>query len=133
LGRNITSILVAFIAGLAIIGFFTLLIKNPGSFIISILVMIGIAFLIFVVMRAFLNRRGAPGGGGNSEEMKKYRKAVKQSKQKYNTQPKKPQKNKRSMSASQKRRRRRKSVPYLRVIDGKKSANKDKENDRASN
>lgn len=125
-----TSILVAFIAGLAIVGFFTLLIKNPGSFIISILVMIGIAFLIFIVMRAFLNRRGP--GGGNSEEMKKYRKAVKHSNKKYNTQPKIAQKKKNAASASKKLKRKRKSVPYLKVIDGKKSANKE-DNDRASN
>lgn len=91
--------------------------------------MIGVACLIFVILRAILSRRGP--GGGNSDEMKKYRKAVKRSNQKYNTQPKKIRKKKKGAFPSRKRTRKRKSVPYLKVIDGKKSSNK--ENDRASN
>ena len=129
MGRNFTSIIVAFIAGLAIIGFVTMLIKNPGGLIISLLMMIGIAFLIFIVLRAVLNRRGS--GAGNSDEMKKYRKAVKRSNQKYNTQPKKIKKRKSTAPSSRPLKSKRKSVPYLKVIDGKKSSNK--ENDRASN
>lgn len=132
MGRNFTSIIVAFIAGLAIIGFVTMLIKNPGGLIISLLMMIGIAFLIFIVLRAVLNRRGSGGfGTGNSDEMKKYRKAVKRSNQKYNIQPKKIKKRKSTGPSSRPLKSKRKSVPYLKVIDGKKSANK--ENDRASN
>lgn len=127
MGRNITSILIAFIAGLAIVGFLTMLIKNPGSLLISILLMIGVAFVIFIIMRAVLNRVG-PNSGGNSTEMKKYRKAVKQSKQKYNTQPKKV--NKRSQKIKRTSKRKRKNVPYLKVIDGKKTSNK--ENDQAN-
>ena len=129
MGRNITSIIVAFLAGLAIIGFVTMLVKNPGGLMISILVMIGMAFLIFVVLRAILNRRGP--GGGNSDEMKKYRKAVKRSNQKYKAQSKKVQKGKNVAQSSRPLKRKRKSVPYLKVIDGKKSSTKG--NDRASN
>src|SRR5699024_3319440 len=119
MGRNITSILIAFIAGLAIVGFLTMLIKNPGSLLISILLMIGVAFFIFIIMRAVLTRLSKRRGssviskllkigvafdsvismravlnrvgqksGENSKEMKKYRKAVKESKQKYNPRPK---------------------------------------------
>ena len=124
MGRNITSILIAFIAGLAIVGFLTMLIKNPGSLLISILLMIGVAFVIFIIMRAVLNRVG-PNSGGNSTEMKKYRKAVKQSNQKYNTQPKKV--NKRSQKIKRAPKRKRKNVPYLKVIDGKKTSNKENE------
>lgn len=129
MGRNITSILIAFIAGLAIVGFVTMLIKNPGSLLISILLMVGIAFIIFFIMRAVLNRVG-PNRGGNSTEMKKYRKAVKQSNQKYNTQPKKINKRSQSQKTKQTSKRKRKNVPYLKVIDGKKTSNK--ENDQAN-
>src|SRR5699024_9509974 len=100
---------------------------NPGSLLISILLMIGVAFVIFIIMRAVLNRVG-PNSGGNSTEMKKYRKAVKQSKQKYNTQPKKV--NKHSQKIKRTYKRKRKNVPYLKVIDGKKTSNK--ENDQAN-
>lgn len=128
MGRNITSILIAFIAGLAIVGFFTMLIKNPGSLLISILLMVGVGFLIFFVLRAILGRGGA--GGGNGNESKKYRQAVKRSNQKYNTQPKKIQKKGKSVQSARPIKRKRKNVPYLKVIDGKKSSSK--ENDRAN-
>lgn len=129
MGRKITSILIAFIAGLAIVGFFTMLVKNPGSLLISMILMVGVAFLMYIVLRALLNRGGT--SGGKSDESKKYRKAVKHSNQKYNTQPKKVQRSKNNANASRSLKRKRKSVPYLKVIDGKKSANKEK--DRASN
>lgn len=129
MGRNITSILIAFIAGLAIIGFLTMLIKNPGSLFITILLMVGVAFVFFIIMRAVLNRVG-PGSGGNNAEMKKYRKAVKQSNQKYKTQPKKIKQRKQREPTKHTSKRKRKNVPYLKVIDGKKSSNK--ENDQAN-
>lgn len=127
--RNITSILIAFIVGLAVVGVLTMLIKNPGSLLITILLMVGVAFVIFFIMRAVLNRVG-PGSGGNSDEMKKYRKAVKQSNQKYNTQPKKIKQRQKNHKLKQVSKKRRKNVPYLKVIDGKKSSNK--ENDQAN-
>src|SRR5690625_3464715 len=117
--RNITSILVAFIGGLAIVGFLTMLIKNPGSLLISILLMAGVAFILFVILRAVVNRSGQ--SGGNSSEMKKYRKAVKQSNQKYNTQPKKIKQRQTNQQSKQTIKRKRKNIPYLKVIDGKKS------------
>lgn len=129
MGRNITSILIAFIAGLAIVGFLTMLIKNPGSLLISILLMVGVAFVIFIIMRAVLNRVG-PGSGGNNAEMKKYRKAVKQSNQKYNTQPKKVKQRQQNQQTKRTSKKKRKNVPYLKVIDGKKSSSK--ENDQAN-
>lgn len=129
MSRNITSILIAFIAGLAIVGFFTMLIKNPGRLLVSILVMIGIAFVIYFVFRAIMNRNGS--GGGNNKEMRKYRQAVKQSNKKYKTQPKKIQQRNSKPQTLRSLKRRRKNVPYLKVIDGKKSTNK--EDDRASN
>ncbi len=125
--RNTTSILIAFIAGLAIVGFFTMLIKNPGRLFTSILLMLGVAFLIFFVIRAVLNR--ASPGSGNSGEMKKYRQAVKRSNEKYSPKQKKVN-NKKQASARKGMNRKRKNVPYLKVIDGKKSANS--KNDQAN-
>jgi Ca2+/Na+ antiporter len=59
-GRSKGSIVLYFIVGLAVIGLVASLIKNPSGFLISILVMVGIAFLVFVLLRAVLNRR-SPG------------------------------------------------------------------------
>lgn len=125
--RNTTSIFIAFIAGLAIVGFFTMLIKNPGRLFTSILIMVGVAFLLFVVLRAVLNRAGP--GGNNNGEMKKYRQAVKQSNEKYKPKQKKVN-NKKQPTARKGASRRRKNVPYLKVIDGKKSSNS--KNDQAN-
>lgn len=119
--RNLMSILIAFIAGLAIVGFFTMLIKNPGRLFTTILIMVGVAFLLFFILRAVLNRSGA--GGNNTAEMKKYRQAVKRSNEKYSPKQKKVDKKKES-SSRKGANRRRKNVPYLKVIDGKKSSNR---------
>lgn len=74
-----------------------------------------IAFVLFKIMSAVLERRQT---GGNSDEMKKYRQAVKQSKAKY--QQTAPSKIKQS-TAKQKRKKRRRNAPHLRVIEGKKN------------
>src|SRR5699024_1162244 len=104
MGRNITSILIAFIAGLAIVGFLTMLIINTGSLLISILLLIGVAFYICIIMISVI-KRVVPKSGGNNTEMKKYRKAVKHSKQKYNTQPKKVNKRSQKIKRTSKRKR----------------------------
>ena len=128
MGRNKGSIILSIIVGLAVIGFVSSLVKNPSGFLINILVMIGIAFVIFLIVRAVMNRRTE----GTSDEMKKYRKAVKQSKQKYQ-QPEPKGKIKSSRTAPPvKQRKKRRHQPHLTVIDGKKSVSKQKD-DRASN
>src|SRR5699024_7192927 len=81
LGRKL-PLFIYFIIGLAVIGLIASLIKNPGSFLMSILMMIAVAFVIFMIFSAILNRRS----GGTSDEMKKYKKAAKQSNLKYNKQ-----------------------------------------------
>lgn len=134
LGRNKGSFILYFIVGLASIGLVTSLIKNPGGFLMSIFFMIGIAFVIFMIMRAVLNRRS----GGNSDEMKKYKQAVRRSKVKYTKE--KPDVRKQISGASSKRKstsnskykRKRRHGPHLTVIEGKKSTDKNKD-DRASN
>lgn len=128
MGRNKGSILLSIIVGLAIIGLVSSLVRNPVSFLMSILVMVGIAFVVFLIVRAVMNRRGT----GKSDEMRKYRKAVKQSKLKYN-QEKQPDKKKQSFAVSPvKTKKKRRHRPHLTVIDGKKTTNKHKD-DRASN
>lgn len=129
MGRNKGSIFLSIIVGLAIIGLVSSLVKNPGGFLVSILVMVGFAFVIFMIVRAVMNRRGT---GGNSDEMRKYRRAVKQSKKKYN-QPEQVQRPRSSRATPLKTKRKRsRRRPHLTVIDGKKSINKQK-NNRASN
>lgn len=134
MGRNKGSFILYFIVGLAVIGLVTSLIRNPGGFLMSIFVMIGIAFVIFMIMRAILNRRS----GGTNDEMKKYKQAVKQSKMKYKQE--KPDVKKQVSASSTKRRsasgtkskRKRRQGPHLTVIEGKKGTDKNKD-DRASN
>ncbi len=116
-----------FIIGLAVVGLVTSLIKNPGSFLVSILITIAIGFAIFFIITAILNRRN-PGG---NDEMRKYRKAAKQSNQKYKKQQPKIKKTTRTDSPLRQRRKKR-HVPHLTVIEGKKTSNKNN-NDRASN
>jgi len=113
------------------VGLVSFLIKNPGSFLVSILVAVGIGFVIFMIFNAILNRRGP----GNSDEMKKYKKAVKQSKLKYGNQKPKGRTPTRASSrtASPSRpKRRKRHVTHLTVIDGKKTTGKNND-DRASN
>ncbi len=124
-GRNKGSVLLYIIVGLAVIGLVASLIKKPGSFLMSIFVMIGIAFVIFMIMRAVLNRKGA----GSTDEMKKYKKAVKQSKMKYKKEQTINKKQTTSAPTHSKAKRKRRHGPHLTVIEGKKDANKD---DRAS-
>src|SRR5699024_8618371 len=123
-----TCALPMFIVGLAVIGLISSLVNNPSGFLISILVMVGIAFVVFMIMRAVLNRRGM--GSGTSDEMKKYKKAVKQSKMKYSKEKPVPKKRTSSTANKSKIRKKRRSSPHLTVIEGKKGNDK---NDRASN
>ena len=113
--------------GLAVIGLMSSLIKNPGRFLTSILIMVAIGFVLFLIFTSLLNRRNY----GTSDEMKKYRKAAKRSNLKYNKQ--KPKNPKIKQVASSKRRRKRRHATHLTVIDGKKTTTNKNNNDRASN
>ena len=120
--RKTSSLLLYFFLGLIIVGLATQLIKNPGQFITSILILLGVAFIVFIIMRSVLDNRQ----GLNDPESKKYKEAVKQSQKKYgkpvspkNIKKKKTETNK----PSQRKKRRRKS--HLKVIKGqKKDSNK---------
>ncbi|RWZ60102.1 hypothetical protein EQV77_02075 [Halobacillus fulvus] len=107
------------------------LISNTTGFLSSIIMMIGIAVLVYgAIYFIFLRNRGYGGGGKSSNEMKKYKQAVKQSKQKYKQTTPVIKKSPVAKAASKpsggfsKKPKRRNSAPHLRVIEGSK--NKDK-------
>lgn len=100
---------------LAIIGLGTNLIINPKGLFTTLLIGIGIAFLIFMALQFFLKKRN----GNTSDEMKKYNAAVKQSKQKHTKQPVK-QTDFRVIKKTNPAKRR----SHLTVIEGKKSNDK---------
>src|SRR5690625_7299762 len=77
--RKSRSLLLYFFIGLVVVGLGAQLIRNPGQLITSLLILLGITFIMFFVLRAVLNRRQ----GNDNPESKKYKDAVKQSQKKY--------------------------------------------------
>lgn len=127
MGRSKLPIVIYFIVGLAVIGLISSLVRNPGSFITSIFIAIGVAFVLYWILSSFLNRRSH----GTNDEMRKYRKAAKQSRQKYSNKQKLSNINQRTRPSTPIRtKKKRRNVPHLTVIEGKKSNNN---KDRASN
>ncbi|UOQ42547.1 hypothetical protein MUN89_11175 [Halobacillus salinarum] len=105
------------------------LFTNTTGFLTRIVMMIGIAVLIYgAIYFIFLRNRSF--AGGNRNEMKKYKQAVKQSKQKYKaptvkkSTPAKPQMAKPSPIGKKKRKRN--NSPHLRVIEGNKNKGKNR-------
>lgn len=125
LTRKKFPIVLYVIVALAGFGFVISLMRNPGGFMVSILISIAIAFLLFKVLSAVLRRRQ----GEASDEMKKYREAAKLSNKRFE----KPKTNATvdKQKPIKKKKRRKKHTPHLRVIEGKKSTKN--KNDRASN
>ncbi|MBN9653653.1 hypothetical protein J0K78_05175 [Halobacillus sp. GSS1] len=131
--RNWMTPVIYTLIGLAIFFVGVQLFTNTTSFLTSIVMMIGIAVLIYgAIYFFFLRKRGIGGAaGGNRNEMKKYKQAVKQSKQKYK-QPtpaikKSPvAKAQTKASALGRKNRKRSSGPQLRVIEGSKSKGKNR-------
>lgn len=113
------------VIGLAVIGFLSMLIRNPSNLLLTIFVTVGIAFVLFLIVSAVFNRRSQ----GSTDEMRKYRQAVKQSKQKYQITTQGKTSTKTTQNQRKKRRRR---TSHLTVIEGRKSIKKDND-DRASN
>lgn len=112
------------IIGIASIGLLAWIIKEPGNLIKTLIITAIVATVIFYIARAVMRHRM---GGGNHDEMRKYRRAVKQSKKKYEQY--KPNRH-RMQSRKQTKSRRRPS--HLTLIKGNKST-KNNNNDRASN
>lgn len=115
---KILSIVFLVVIALAIVGFGTNLILNPMNLLKTLLIGLGIAVLLFLALRLFQNR----GNGNSSDEMKKYKAAVKQSKKIHNKQTVKPSKTNKFRAI--KKTKRTKTPSHLRVIQGKKSNNK---------
>src|SRR5699024_8641737 len=138
--RKSRSLLLYFFIGLVVVGLGAQLIRNPGQLITSLLILLGITFIMFFVLRAVLNRRQ----GNDKPESKKYRDAVKQSQKKYgktvtNKQIKKrkPNKNKQNKKNNEKKtnykKRKRKSKSHLKLIKGHKAKSDLEEKKKDSN
>ena len=114
--RSKFSIVVYFIIGLAVIGIGSQLLNNPSALFRNILIMVGMAVVIFSVFYFFLIRKGS---SLKDDEMKKYKKAVKQSQRKYkHTHANLVINNKNKLKHSQQKRKSRRRASHLRVIDG---------------
>lgn len=134
LRRSGSSIIVFVLIGLAAIGVVMQLVTSPGAFFQNVLVWVGGAVLFGALLYFILTRlRGRATAGGSSNDMQKYKKAVKQSKQKYK-QPKARPVNKPAKSAASIKKasaaKRKRSIkdrsrgPQLRVIEGNKQKRK---------
>lgn len=127
--RKSRSLLLYFFIGLVVVGLGAQLIRNPGQLITSLLILLGITFIMFFVLRAVLNRRQ----GNDNPESKKYRDAVKQSQKKYG----KPVTNKKIKKNNEKKpnskKRKRKSKSHLKLIKGHKTKNELEEKKKDSN
>lgn len=124
LQRKNPPLFIYIIIVVAVIGFLSAMITDTSGLIKSILTSLLVGGLLFgAIYLLFIRKR-------RSDELTKYRKAVKQSKRKYQTDPQKSAANanykfttiKRSVTST------RKSAPHLRVIEG----NKGKKKNRAS-
>ncbi|MGP4042331.1 SA1362 family protein [Gracilibacillus sp. D59] len=128
MNRNIGSIVVYALIGLAVFGFISFLITDTLGLLQYLFISLLIGAAIFGLVYFFFLRRRTP------NELRKYRKAVKQSKQKYKYQQKhnrmQPNPIKHNVSAKKTTRplKTRKNHTHLRVIEG----NKQKKKNRAS-
>lgn len=102
------------IISLAIIGFLSMIIVNPIGLLKSLFSLIIIGAIIFGLIHLLLNRNHT-----NHNEMKKYRKALKQSKRRYQNYSTAKSLRRPKTKTVRKRRR----PTHLRVIEGKKSKN----------
>lgn len=130
--RNWMTPIIYTLIALAVFAVGFQLITNTAGFLGQMIMMIGIAVLVYGAIY-FLFLRNRSFGGGKGNEMKKYKQAVKQSKQKYKqstpTIKKSPlAKVTQKTQPNPKRNRKRMNAPHLRVIEG----NKNKDKNRAS-
>lgn len=125
---NVKSIVFYAVIGLGAFGLISMILFEPGSLLRMILIYALIAAIIFGIYRFVMSRRG------NSQENSAYKKAVRQSKKKY--QPAKPSKSSkvRKIQPAQRKQAQRKPAkkagaarlngPKLTVIEGKKGKKK---------
>ncbi|QGH34906.1 hypothetical protein GI584_13035 [Gracilibacillus salitolerans] len=128
MNRNIGSIAVYALIGLAVFGFISFLITDTLGLLKFLFISLVIGAAVFGLVYFFFLRRRTP------NELRKYRKAVKQSKQKYKYQQKNnrmqpsPVKHNVVTKKSTRPLKTRKNHTHLRVIEG----NKQKKKNRAS-
>ncbi|TDQ41662.1 SA1362 family protein [Aureibacillus halotolerans] len=130
--HRVMNIAIAVIVGLAIIGLSSQLINDPLHFFLTALITVVIAAVLIWVFRRFMFQYST-GPGANSKTDANYKKAVKQSNQKYKKAPPKKQDPQRLLNKSQTNSstKKRKNRPtHLRVIQGKKSDPPPKKNAR---
>ncbi|SFL82664.1 hypothetical protein SAMN04487943_104183 [Gracilibacillus orientalis] len=128
MNRNIGSIVVYALIGLAVFGFISFLITDTLGLLKFLFISLLIGAAMFGLVYFFFLRRRTP------NELRKYRKAVKQSKQKYkyqqnnNRMQPSPIKHNVATKKSPRPLKTRKNHTHLRVIEG----NKQKKKNRAS-
>lgn len=115
------------IIGLAVLGILTQLFKNPAMLFKSIFMIIGVGILISVVAYLLITKGMARSNSKSNSEMKKYKQAVKQSQLKYK-QSSTIDVLKTSKNVSPEKKNAIKRRSHLRVIEGKKTKNKDSVN-----
>ncbi|WP_347862768.1 SA1362 family protein [Salimicrobium sp. PL1-032A] len=114
--------------GLAAFYVVSQLFTNTAGFLTSIMVMVAVAAVIYgLIYFVFIRKRVS---GGNTNEMRKYKQAVKQSKQKYGSSA--PDTSKIQKNTKKPAKKRKSAPPHLRVINGTKGKDKDKDNNRAT-
>ncbi|KAB8128456.1 hypothetical protein F9U64_16115 [Gracilibacillus oryzae] len=130
MSRNLITWLVYGLIGLAVIGIISSMFTNPISLLMNLLIAVVTGAIIFGLVYFFFLRKRT------TNELKKYRKAVKQSKQKYKTNTSRynnvTSKSDKTNTPIHKRKinnKPRKEVPHLRVIEGN---NNKKRKNRAS-
>ena len=117
LKRNKLQVFLYVIIGLAIIGVISSFVNSPSKFIISIFMMIGVAFVIFMIFSYIVNTKGSQ----SNNEMKKYRKAAKQTNAKYKSKTNMSKYSKKdNLSSLRVKAKRSKRTSHLTVIEGKK-------------
>src|SRR5699024_1051802 len=114
--RKSRSLLLYFFIGLVVVGLGAQLIRNPVQLITSLLILLGITFIMFFVLIAMLNRRQ----GNDNHEKKKYRDTIKQSQKKYSKPVKNKQIKKNNKKKPNSKKRKRKSKSHLKLIKGHK-------------
>lgn len=115
---KVLSTIFLVVIGLAVIGLVINLVVNPINLLKTLLIGLGIAFLLFLALQFFKNGKNHR----SSPEMKKYNAAVKQSKHKNSKQT--SESTNRANFRVTKKTTRNKRPSHLRVIEGKKTKDK---------
>lgn len=105
------------VIALAVYGLIANLIHNPTQLISSLLIIVGITFLIFFAIKFFMQKKGNP---QHNDEMKKYNSAVKQSQRRYQSSSTRTPRQVNGFTKLRKNKRRN----HLTVIEGNKTNKK---------